>query len=155
MDEFLSFVGEQWILFAALIVILYLLTQNLVSNSLGGIQQIDVNQAIRHINDDAIVLDVRLEGEFKKGHIQDAIHIPVGALEARLREIEKHKTSGIVVNCQTGNRSVRAIQILKKHGFENLYNLKGGINAWLTANMPVETGAKTKSRKKKEKEKTA
>lgn len=151
MDEFLSFVGEQWVLFAALILILFLLARNLLSDSLGGVQQIDVNQAIRHINDEAIVLDVRLDNEFKSGHIKDAIHIPVGALETRFRELEKYKDKDIVVNCQSGNRSMRAIQILKKHGFEKVYNLSGGISAWNNANMPIETGTKSKNRKKKEK----
>ena len=151
MDDFMTFIAEEWLLVGAFVFILFLLVRNVLDNSFSGVNQIDINEAVRLINNEAIVLDVRLENEFKQGHIQNALHIPVGALEARIKELDKHKEDAIVVNCQTGNRSVRGAQILKKHGFQNVNNLKGGISAWLNANMPIQTGGKSKKKKDKEK----
>ena len=61
---------------------------------------------------------------------QDAIVLDVFELEAY-----RHKP--IIVNCQLGGRSLSACQILKNHGFTDIYNLKGGIAAWLQSNLPV------------------
>lgn len=151
MEEFIRFLAEQWILFGAFLFITFLLARNFLAASMSGVKHIDVNTAIRMMNDGAIVIDVRLENEFKNGHIQEARLIPVGALEARVKELEKEKNKDIILSCQTGNRSLRAAQILKKHGFESIYNLSGGMGAWVNANMPVETGVKKKKRKDKEK----
>ena len=151
MEEFIRFLAEQWVLFAAFMFISFLLMRNFLATSMSGIKHIDVNGAIRMMNQDAVVLDVRLENEFNNGHIKGARLIPVGMLESRLKELESIKNTDIIVSCQSGNRSLRAAQILKKHGFETVYNLSGGMSAWLNANMPVDTGTKKSKRKDKEK----
>ena len=155
MEDFVSFLAEQWALFGAFMFVTFLLMRNFLATSMSGIKHVDVNGAIRMMNQNAVVVDVRLENEFKNGHIQGARLMPVGVLESRLKELEEAKSSEIIICCQTGNRSLRAAQILKKHGFESVYNLSGGMGTWVNANMPVETGTKTKSRKRKEKEKAA
>jgi len=149
MDQFIDFAREEWLLFGAFLFITFLLANNFLTSKLSGIKAIDCNEAVRLMNQEAIVVDVRLDGEFKAGHIQDAINIPLGAIESRLREIEKHKENTIIVTCQTGNRSLRGAQLLKKHGFGNVLNLSGGITAWGNANMPVIKGTKQKKKKDK------
>jgi rhodanese-related sulfurtransferase len=155
MEEFIQFLAEQWVLFGAFLFITFLLVRNFLTASMSGVKHIDVNTAIRMMNDGAIVVDVRLENEFAKGHIKDSRLIPVGALESRIKELEKEKSGDIIVSCQTGNRSLRAAQILKKHGYESVYNLSGGMSAWQNANMPIESGTQKRKRKEKNKEKAA
>ena len=155
MEDFIRFLAEQWILFGAFMFITFLLMRNFLATSMSGVKHVDVNGAIRMMNQEAIVLDVRLENEFKNGHIKGARLIPVGVLESRLKELEKFKNKDMIISCQSGNRSLRAAQILKKHGFESVHNLSGGMSAWLNANMPVDTGTKKPKRKDKEKEKAA
>lgn len=92
-------------------------------------------QLINH--QDALVLDVREDIEYDAGHIANARHIPVGKLEGRLQELEKFKSKPIVVVCRSGMRSNRACSVLRKHGFANVHNLEGGINAWQQASLPV------------------
>jgi rhodanese-related sulfurtransferase len=89
---------------------------------------------------DAVLIDVREDGEFAEGHILNAIHIPLGALSANLNRLEKYRNAPIIVGCRSGNRSAHACRLLKKKGFENVYNLHGGILAWQNANLPVVTG---------------
>ena len=96
----------------------------------------EANQLIRQ--QDAIVLDVRNGGEIASGKVPHALNIPLGTLEARLFELEPYRNKPIIVNCQLGGRSLSACQILKNHGFTDIYNLKGGIAAWLQSNLPVQ-----------------
>lgn len=145
MDRFLQFVAAEWMLFAAFAVIVAMLLRSVLASKLSGIKDIDTNEAVRMLGDEKTVLiDVRLENEFKAGHILNAQHIPLGALESRIRELESHKSAPIIVNCQSGNRSRSGAQILRKHGFENVFNLAGGMAAWAGANLPVSKGGKSK-----------
>jgi rhodanese-related sulfurtransferase len=87
--------------------------------------------------EDAIVLDVRESSEWSAGHIPNARHITLGQLEKRLSEIEKFKAKPIIVCCATGNRSTSACKTLKQAGFEQVFNLGGGIASWQDANLPM------------------
>ena len=82
-------------------------------------------------NDNAILLDVRSVQEYKEGHVAGSINIPLYDLEKETqRKIDKQ--SIIVVYCSAGIRSKKAIRILKKLGYKNLYNIEGGIeNLWM------------------------
>lgn len=77
-----------------------------------------------------VLLDIREYFEFDISNIENSILIPLGELESRLDEIETYKDTEMAVICRTGNRSQRAIEVLKGHGFTRLWNLKGGINEW-------------------------
>lgn len=85
----------------------------------------------------ALVLDVRDEAEYAAGHITDARNIPLAALDARIGELNKFNDKPILVNCQAGVRSGKAVAILQKQGFTKVYNLQGGLNAWQQAKLPV------------------
>lgn len=95
-------------------------------------------QATLLINrEDAIVVDVREPHEYSTGHLPNARHIPTGALEKRLGELEKHRSKPVIVVCHSGNRSTSACNALRKGGFEKVYNLSGGMLAWEQAGLPV------------------
>ena len=99
----------------------------------------DTLQATQLINrEDALVIDVREAAEYAKGHILGAKSVPLAQLEARSRELEKHKAKPVIVHCDDGNRAGAAVAILKKHGHAKVVNLAGGFNAWRQAGLPVE-----------------
>lgn len=79
-----------------------------------------------------ILIDCREQGEWDEGHIASAIFIPLSEFTNKwnefLTDADKEKT--IVLQCRSGRRSLSACQILLSEGFENLYNLEGGIMAW-------------------------
>jgi rhodanese-related sulfurtransferase len=102
------------------------------ANSAGTTEAV---QLINHQN--ALVLDVREPNEFAAGHIANAKHIPLAQLSNTLKTLEKYKDKAIVVNCRSGARSAMACGVLRKNGYTQVYNLKGGIQAWEQAGLPT------------------
>ncbi len=86
-------------------------------------------------HEEFFLLDVRGQGEWDSGYIEGACHIYVGYLEKQITEIPKEKT--VVVYCSTGHRSGVGTSILLRAGFNNVYNLLGGMTAWTAAGFPV------------------
>jgi rhodanese-related sulfurtransferase len=86
----------------------------------------------------ALVLDVRTAEEFQKGHILNARNLPLPQLDSRVADIEKFRDKPIIVSCESGNRSGSAVAALRKHGFAQVFSLRGGIGAWQQAGLPVE-----------------
>lgn len=87
--------------------------------------------------EDAVIIDVREQGEYAQGHIPNARHIPLGELERRSKEMDKYKSHPVILCCATGSRSSTAIKQLRQAGFEKLYNLRGGMMEWQKAGQPV------------------
>lgn len=77
---------------------------------------------------EAILLDVRSPQEYKEEHLEGSINIPLYDLSKRSENTIKDKKCTIVVYCQSGNRSKKAIDILSNKGYETLYNIKGGLD---------------------------
>lgn len=108
-------------------------------NRIRGIKEVDHVGALQLINHkDAAVLDVREESEFKGGHLLNAILIPLGKLKERVGELEKYKGKPLVVVCRTGSRSGSACATLSKLGFDDTYNLAGGVINWQKQKLPLE-----------------
>ena len=76
---------------------------------------------------DFVLIDIR-EGWERAAYSIGGIHIPMGEIMSRLNDIPKDKD--VVLYCEKGVRSVISIQRLESHGFQNLFNLNGGLNAW-------------------------
>ena len=127
-----------WLILLAAVSGFMLIMPNLGA-TLRGIKEVGVVEATQLINHrDAVVVDVREDKEWATGHIPNAKHIPLGQLSSRFKELEKFKGKPVVIGCRSGHRSASACSVLKKNGFNEVYNLKGGIIAWEQANMPVE-----------------
>jgi uncharacterized membrane protein YfcA/rhodanese-related sulfurtransferase len=77
---------------------------------------------------DLVLLDVREAGERDISKLNNDVHIPMGELQARLKELDPN--SEIVVYCRTGNRSGSVAQYMAQMGYKNVSNLAGGINLW-------------------------
>lgn len=112
-----------------------------------GVENVTVEEARELIEeDDVFVLDVRTPSEFNSSHIEGATLIPVtnafgsnlspdSLLEARINEVPKNKK--ILVYCRSGHRSTSASKILVAAGYSDIYNMQGGITAWISAGYPV------------------
>jgi len=112
---------------------------SIFGNRIRGIKEVDYTAALQLINHkNALVLDVREDSEYKLGHILNSTHIPLGKLNERIGELDKHKEQPIVVVCRTSNRSVAACAALGKHGFTQVHILAGGVTAWQKANLPLQ-----------------
>ena len=83
-----------------------------------------------------LLLDVREDDEWQRGHAADARHIPMGEVPARLNEIDPQAT--LYVICKGGGRSQKVAQFLAGNGYEPV-NVAGGMLAWANAGRPVVT----------------
>ena len=102
----------------------------------GGGQEIGTLEATRLMNQGSLVLDVRDEKEYATGHLPKARHIPLPDLAGRMGEIGKFKEKPVLVT--GGARAGAAARLLRKSGFNNVFQLKGGVAAWQQASLPME-----------------
>ena len=82
-----------------------------------------------------LVVDVRTPEEYTQGHLKGAINIPLSDLQLRIGGLEQNRP--MLVYCQTGSRSAQASSILVKAGFTQVYNLDGGMTAWINSGYPT------------------
>jgi phage shock protein E len=112
---------------------------NSSDKSSGAIQHVDAKQAEKLVADKkVVVLDIRTPGEFSTGRIVGAKNIDFQApdFEQRLEGLDK--TKSYLVHCASGGRSSHSLILFKKHQFQSVYHLDGGIKAWTKAGLPVE-----------------
>ena len=138
----ISLGGSIWIILIALIgAVILLRFGSRIFSAAGpgaGIPQVDAREAARLIDEqNAIVVDVRTEMEYAAGRIPQAMHVSLRQLPDRIDRLEKYKNRPIVVSCRTGSRSQSACAYLAEQGFEEVYNLKGGLRAWARAKQRI------------------
>ncbi len=118
----------------------YLMIREVIVNRLprrseeyGGV---DPQEAATLLGSDAVFLDVREPSEWLAGHVTGALHVPLGELANRLETVPRDRC--VVVVCRSGSRSARATSLLVESGFTAV-NLEGGLQAWASAGLPVDT----------------
>lgn len=89
-------------------------------------------------NPDLYILDVRTPQEFFQVRLEGARLIPIDQLQQRVTELPR--TQPILVYCAVGSRSSAVANYLSRLGFEEIYNLYGGISAWQVRKYPVVMG---------------
>jgi sulfur-carrier protein adenylyltransferase/sulfurtransferase len=77
---------------------------------------------------DFVLIDVREQHEYEICHLDGQL-IPLGTLADRLGELDPH--AHIVVHCRSGGRSANAVKAMRGAGFDNVWNVQGGILAWI------------------------
>jgi len=85
-----------------------------------------------------LILDVRSPGEFREGHVPGAINVPHQHINTVFDQIKTHgKDKDIVVYCESGVRSSKAISVLLENGFGNVYRMDGDMAQWRSQKRPV------------------
>ena len=141
MQQILEFSANHPFLVTALLALIVLVIVNEVRLKQGG-ASISPADAVRLINADAIVLDVRGAGPFEGGHIVNARNIPLSELGDRLDTLDKDRNRPIITCCDAGPAGSKAASILRKASFDQVHNLKGGLAAWRRENLPLSTRKK-------------
>ena len=135
MDQVFQFIGNHPVLCGAFALLLALFIRN--ETKRGG-RSVTAQQLVDLMNkQNALVLDVRDAKDYKAGHIVDAVNIPYPALASRVDEIKKHKERAIIVACKMGQHAGGAGVVLRKHGFQNVARLTGGLAEWRNQSLPV------------------
>ncbi len=91
---------------------------------------------------DAQVIDVREVWEWVTSRIRGAMLIPMGEIRARVSEIATDRP--VIIHCATGKRSADVTDALRQAGYDKVYNMAGGIVAWVNEQYPVDTGPTSK-----------
>ena len=126
-----------WILALAALVSGGLLLWPALTGAHGG--GVAAAEVVRLFNrEKASVIDVSEPGEFAAGHIVGSRNIPLGRLEVA-PELPRNKSLPVVLVCASGKRAAKAAKALEVKGYAKAVVLAGGLAAWRTANLPIET----------------
>jgi rhodanese-related sulfurtransferase len=102
-------------------------------------------QAVRLMNQGALVIDLRSKELFDAGHIVDARNVPAAELESQADSLKKWRERNVITYCDSGANGASAARALTKLGFTKVFNLEGGLNAWTKDNLPLAKTAGGKS----------
>lgn len=90
-------------------------------------------------NKDIVLIDVRTPNEFKSGHIENAVNIDIYSDEFKQKLSGLDKNTAVYVYCKKGGRSAKAARTMIDMGFQEVYDLDGGMRSWEKQNLKVVT----------------
>ncbi len=135
----MNFIVDNWMLFAIALTSGALLLWPVLQGA--AVAGLDPAGAVQLINrEKAVVIDVCEPNEFAAGHVGGAKNVPLSELESKLGGAVKNKALPLILVCQSGMRSGRAVAVAKKLGYTQVQSLAGGLGAWKSANLPIEKG---------------
>jgi rhodanese-related sulfurtransferase len=139
MEQLITFASNNAMLsavWAALIVMIIGIT---IKIQMSPVKQISTQDLTFLMNrEEGVALDIRSEKDFKTSHILDAVSLPNEKINKNgFVSLEKYKEKPIIVVCSAGMSAVKVANDLFKAGFTQTSVLKGGMNAWLSAGLPV------------------
>lgn len=138
-SQLVEFITNHPLLVLALIAILVMLIGGELRQRLSGVSEVGPVEATRMLNhDNAVMIDMREDKEYREGHIVNAIHLPASRQDNYTTKLERYREQPLIVYCRSGQRSTAICNKLRKQGFEAVYNLKGGVLAWQKAELPLE-----------------
>ena len=149
MDRFLEFTSNHPLLVLALFASFFIAVFYELRRKASGLIDVEAQEAVKLINNGALVVDLRSTEAFGRGHIVNARNVPSDEIESRISSLGSDVSKPIVAVCDAGISSRRAVSTLRQKGYESVYSLKQGMTGWTQAGLPVVTGKKTKSKSEK------
>ncbi len=138
MEQLAEFISNHALLVVTFVALVGALIWNIFFDPVNK-SAVDALQSTTLINhNDGIMVDVRSIAEFNKGHVVNAINIPLNGFAKQIQQLEKYKDKPIIVACRSGSRSAMACKMLMKAGFQDVHNLRGGMMAWQSAGLPIK-----------------
>lgn len=139
MEQIIEFAQDNFFLSGIWLALIILILYTYIAGALSPVKELNTHEATLKINkEDAVLLDIRKQEEFKNGHIVGARQIKPSELEANdFSKLEKHKSQPIIVVCAMGMSAKKTAAALLKAGFTEASVLQGGMNSWTSANLPT------------------
>ena len=139
MEQLITFASNNGMLSAVWVALVVMIIVTTIKIQMSPIKQISTQDLTFLMNrEEGIALDIRTDKDFKTSHILDAISLSNEKINKNgFVSLEKHKAQPIIVICSAGLSSVKVANDLSKAGFNRVSVLKGGMNAWLSASLPV------------------
>lgn len=137
MQDFTVFIANHMGLFYALGAILIALMLIEFLRSKRSSFHVGPTEAVQLINrHNAVVIDIRPEETYGKGHIVDSVCIPAHELSSATKKLDKYKGKPVILVCNTGMQTQKIAASLKKQGY-TAFSLSGGMRAWSDAQLPL------------------
>lgn len=139
MQQYIDFFSNHPILTAVWVVLFVMLIGSWLKSLFSPIKQVTPTELTMQVNrSNAVIVDIRAEADFNKGHITGAKHLPLADIEKQqVASLEKHKAEPIILVCQAGMSAQKAAASLLKQGFSTVSVLQGGMGSWTGASLPV------------------
>lgn len=142
MERLIEFAGNHPYLVAAAVFMVVVVIVSEMRTRIQDFAAIAPHDAIRLMNQGALVLDVRDGEPYAAGHIGEARHVPLKEVAGSAETLKKFREKPVVTYCETGMNGGAAARELRKLGFSKVFSLRGGLNAWRHENLPVVRGGK-------------
>jgi rhodanese-related sulfurtransferase len=139
MDQLITFAMSQPLLSAAWLALVSMIVVLTIRIQMSPIKQLSTQQMTFLVNrESGVVVDTRSDKDFKAGHIVDAIHLNNEKVSKNdFTSLENHKDDPIIIVCSAGISAGKVASQMAKVGFTRVNLLKGGMNAWQSAGLPV------------------
>ena len=135
MALFIEFLGQQWLLVSALLVVLIMLFRHETNRSGTALSP---QQAINLVNaEDGVFVDLRDTADFRGGHISEALHIPTTKLMNNTGLLENYRDKPIVLVCKMGQSAGAVGKKLGTDGYGKVYKMTGGMMEWKNLQLPL------------------
>ncbi len=145
MQRLFEFIGNHYYLATGALVAAALVAFYEVRDRMQAFAALTSMQAVRLMNQGALVLDLRVKESYDAGHIGDARNVPASDLESQAESLKKWRDKNVIIYCDSGASGASGARTLMKLGFTKVFNLHGGLNAWTKDNLPLtktQPGAK-------------
>ena len=140
MQQFFEFASNHPGYVGGAVLMLLLVAGYELRASRSSFASIASSEAVRLMNQGALLIDVRRRADFEAGHIAGARHVPGDTIADGARSIEKFKDKTVIAYCDSGTTAAAAARQLGRLGFKHALNLRGGLAAWRQDNLPVVKG---------------
>ena len=142
MEQLLEYAARHpWLVGATGLALVMVIAYELRARS-HAFAAVSPQEAIRLMNQHALVLDIRAAADFAAGHVGGARHFASADIIKAGETLKKHLEKPIVVYDENGSLGAAAVRQIAAQGFTRAVNLRGGLAAWRTENLPVTKDAK-------------
>jgi rhodanese-related sulfurtransferase len=137
MNQLVEFAGHHPFIVAGVIAALLAVAFYELRLRASGALQVSTADAVRLINRGALVIDVRKPEDFAAGHIVNARNVALDKLAEGDDAVKKQKDKILLTVCDSGTTANRAADLLRKAGYQNVFNIRGGLTSWRSDNLPI------------------
>ena len=142
MERLIEFAGNHPYLVAAAVFMVIIVIVSEMRTRIQDFAAIAPHDAIRLMNQGALVLDVRDAAQYEAGHIGEARRMPLKDVAGSADSLKRFREKPVVTYCDTGMNGGAAARELRKLGFSKVFSLRGGLGAWRHENLPVVRSGK-------------
>ena len=140
MERLIEYAGNHpWLVTAAAVMVAVVIAYEMRVRS-GNLASVSPQEAVRFMNQGALVLDIRPKEEFAAGHVNGARHFSSEQILVAGESLKKHKEKPVLVYCNNGTLGAAAQRQLVAQGFTKAVHLRGGLAAWRADNLPLVRG---------------